>query len=363
MQEMSNYMGHSLKDTKARLNIKELRSDADELLADMKSARSAINLPYYLANLAPSYDSTGKYTNVNSAESKAEHESSLMMVNGSPAVYFLRNTETTADTSPACKGCIYQNGTITVLEDILGINIGTGRTQHGDTDVIIANGDDGSTILGVYLTKYENSEWTTSMFTNNSGLNIDGCNSQMLYKNEKFYHLLCKDTTKTFPILVFDPATMTIEKVSELSLPITFEGIYEANLYEFNSEIYFSIRPSYNSLKRGYKGKTIIGKIESLENPVVTQYVYVPDGSNRGMFFTYKSRLFFETTEYDRITGHIFDVTDLVCDPVMTVKYNVNYADALVSNNTIYWCASDIKNTPGGSKVVYGTFPYTGSLV
>ena len=362
MQEMGYYNGRPLKDTKARFDIKGLREDTNELIADMKSERGAINLPYYLANLAPSYDSTGKYTNVNSAESKAEHESSLMMLNGSPAVYFLRNTETTADTSPDCKGCIYQNGTITVLEDILGINIGTGRTQHGDTDVIIAKGDDGNKILGVYLTKYENSEWTTSIFTNNSGLSLDGCNSQMLYKNGKFYHLLCKDTTKAFPILEFDPVEMTIEKTSEISLPITFEGIYEANLYEFNSEIYFSIRPSYNSLKRGYKGKAIIGKIESLENPVVTQYVYVPDGSNRGVFFTYKNRLFFETTEYDRITGHIFDVTDLIVDPIMTVKYNVNYADALVSNNTIYWCASDIKNTPGGSKVVYGTFPYASNL-
>lgn len=369
MQEMVNFMGHPLKDEKARWDIEGLRSDTNELLSDVFSVKGNISLPYYLANLATERDSTDKFAKVNpDVETKAEHESSMMMLNGSPAVYFLQNTTSTADSGKDCVGSVYQNGVVTQLKDALGgINVSTGRTQHGDTDVIIAAGynSDGEDI-GKCLVKHDGETWTSSVFTNNSGENLDGCNSQMLFKDGKFYHLLCKDTATKFPILVFDPESMTIEKVSELSMDIEFEGIYEANLYEFNGEIYFSIRPSYNSLIRGNKGKCMIGKIDSLENGKVTQYTYVPDGSNRGFFFTYKKgtkqRLFFETTEFDRVRGHIFDVTDLIVDPVLTMMYNVNYADMLISGNNLYWCASDIKNTPGGSKVVFGQFPYTGDL-
>nr|DAG34693.1 MAG TPA: hypothetical protein [Caudoviricetes sp.] len=369
MQEIVNYMGHPLKDERARWYIKGLRSDTDELISDVFSVKGNISLPYYLANLATEKNSTDKFTKVNAdVGTKAEHESSLMMLNGSPAVYFLQNITSTSDSGKDCIGSIYQNGIVTRLKDVLdGINVSTGRTQHGDTDVIIAGGynSDGEDI-GKCLVKYNGEKWTHSVFTNNSGENLDGCNSQMLFKDGKFYHLLCKDKTTNFPILVFNPEDMTIKKISELTINVKFEGQFEANLYEFNDDIYFSVRPSYDSLIRGNKGKCIIGKIDSLENGKVTQYTYVPDGSNRGFFFTYKKgtkqRLFFETTEYDRIRGHIFDVTDLIVDPVLTILYNVNYADALISGNTLYWCASDIKNAPGGSKVVYGQFPYTSDL-
>ncbi len=369
MREIGNYMGHSLKDERARLDIKGLRSDTDELISDVFSVKGNISLPYYLANLATERDSTDKFTKVNpDVETKAEHESSLMMLNGSPAVYFLQNTISTADSGKDCVGSLYQNGVVTQLKDVLnGINISTGRTQHGDVDVIIAEGyNSAGEDIGTCLVKHDGETWTLSVFTNKSGKSLDGCNSQMLFKNGKFYHLLCKDRTTQFSILAFDPENMTVEKVSELAMDIEFEGIYEANLYEFNGEIYFSIRPSYNSLIRGNKGKCMIGKIDSLEKGNVIQYTYVPDGSNRGCFFTYKKgakqRLFFETTEFDRVRGHIFDVTNLIVDPVLTMLYNVNYADILVSGNTLYWCASDIKNTPGGSKVVYGQFPYTYDL-
>ena len=362
-------MGHSLKDERARWDIKKLRSNTDELISDVFSVKGNISLPYYLANLATERDSTDKFTKVNpNVETKAEHESSLMILNGSPAVYFLQNTISTADSGKDCIGSIYQNGIVTQLKDVLNdINVSTGRTQHGDIDVIIADGyNSAGENIGKCLVKHDGTTWTSSVFTNNSGKALDGCNSQMLFKDGKFYHLLCKDRTTKFSILAFDPTKMTIDKISDLSLNIAFEGIYEANLYEFKGEIYFSIRPSYNSLIRGNKGKCIIGKIDSLESGKVTQYTYVPDGSNRGFFFTYNKgglqRLFFETTEFDRTRGHIFDVTDLIVDPVLTILYNVNYADALISGNNIYWCASDIKNTPGGSKVVYGQFPYTSDL-
>ena len=75
MREIGNYMGHSLKDERARLDIKGLRSDTDELISDIFSVKGNISLPYYLANLATERDSTDKFTKVNpDVETKAEHK-------------------------------------------------------------------------------------------------------------------------------------------------------------------------------------------------------------------------------------------------------------------------------------------------
>lgn len=362
--EVYSLGGRTLADGKARERLDSVEKNVDWAISEIMDQKENTSLLYILANSANEYDATSKYTQVNSAISKMEHESSLMNLNGSLAVYFVLNTIDTTDCSASnhnAKGVIVQNGTVTDLTEETGVYFATGRVQHGDSDVIIATNESGE----AYLVKYADAAWTASKFTNNSGVSLDGCNSQMMYQNGKFYHSVCKGTTTTFPLICFDIENMTIEKVANIALPCDFEGIYESSLFNYNGNIYLAIRPSYNSLsKRGNKGIALIGILESLDNPTITKYIYLPDGSSRILFFSYNNRLYCVTNDFDRINGHLFDITDFYnYEPVALIKNNINYPDFLQVGSNLYWSSTDKKNTSAGCKVVFGQFAYKNLLI
>lgn len=362
--EVHSLQGRKIADDKARKRLDTAEENIDITSEINRQAKQnnayLLNL---LIDLQKEYDTTGKLTQVNSDASKMEHESSLMKIGEEIGVYFVLNTVDTTDSSAAnhnAKGYIWlkDTGELLDLTEATGVYFATGRVQHGlETDVIIATDENGV----AYIVKYENKTWTATAFTNNSGVTLDGCNSQMLYKDGKFYHVVCKGTTKVFPIVTFDMETMTIEKVSSnISLPLTFSGIYEASLYEFNSKIYVALRPSYTSLRRGYLGLALLGIVENMEVlPEVKEYIMLPDGSSRVLLFDYNSRLFCITTGFNRVNGRLFDVTNIhAYEPIAQLLYNVNYPDVLLDGSTMHYCATDKKNTEAGCKVVYGTFPY-----
>ena len=366
--EIHSLQGRKIADDKARerLDIAE-----ENINIVSKINRQAKQNNAYLLNLLidlqTEYDTTGKLTQVNSDASKIEHESSLMKIGEEIGVYFVLNTVDTTDCSEAnhnAKGYIWlkDTGELLDLTEATGVYFATGRVQHGlETDVNIATDESGV----AYIVKCENETWTATAFTNNSGVTLDGCNSQMIYKDGKFYHVVCKGTTKVFPIVTFDTETMTIEKVSsDISLPMTFSGIYEASLYEFDSKIYVALRPSYTSLRRGYLGLALIGIVENMEVfPKVNEYIMLPDGSSRILLFDYNSRLFCITNGFDRVNGRLFDITNIhAYEPIARITNNVNYPDILLDGSTLHFSATDKKNTSAGCKVVYGTFPYTDLL-
>lgn len=363
-KEVHTFQGRKIADDKARKRLDEIENNMDIVSSINKQAKQnnayLLNL---LIDLQEEYDTKGKLTQVNSNVSKMEHESSLIKIGEKIGVYFVLNTVDATDCSAAnhnAKGYIWWKDTRELLDltEATGVYFATGRVQHGmETDVIIAKNESGV----AYIVKYENETWTATAFINNSGVTLDGCNSQMLYKDGKFYHVVCEETTKVFPIVTFNTETMTIEKVSSnISLPLIFSGIYEASLYEFNSKIYVALRPAYTSLRRGYLGLALIGIVENMEVlPEVKEYIMLPDGSSRVLLFDYNKRLFCITNAFNRVNGRLFDITNIhAYEPIARIINNVNYPDILIDGSTLHYCATDKKNTNVGCKVVYGTFPY-----
>lgn len=93
----------------------------------------------------------------------------------------------------------------------------------------------------------------------------------------------------------------------------------------------------------------------------MTDYIWLPDGSTRPLFFTNKNKnkLFIMTGTNDRLTGWVFNITDLQdWYAVFGMKYNVNYADSWIVNGKIYWCGAEIRNTVEECKVTFGEFKY-----
>lgn len=363
-EEVHSLQNRKLVDDKSRrkLNIIEPKVNTLEEII-RQSKQGSLNLLHLLINMQTSYDLTGKFVNVNSAESKLEHEASLMKIGDDICVYWVNNAVSTTDngTTGEATGCIYRNGTVTDLTVATGVYFATGRVQHGheEGDVIIAI----DSSANAYLVKCTDNVWSATQFKNNSGLLLDGCNSQMVYKDGKFYHILTvneNNKDKNHPIIYFDTETMTIEKsAGAIVLPMTFDGIYETCLHEFNDQIYVAFRPSYSSLRRNM-GLALVGILEGMETelPIVNEYILLPDGSSRPLLFDYNNKLFCITNANDRITGRLFDITNIHSyEPVAQILNNVNYPDVLVNGSTVYWCATDKKNV-AGCKVVHGTFPY-----
>lgn len=368
-EEVHSLQRRKLADDKARERLSDVEFNLDIVNEINRQAKQ--NNPYLLnllIDMQASYDSTGKYTNVNASESKMEHESSLMKVGDDIGVYFVLNTVDTTDCSSAnqnAKGYIWlkSTGELINLTEKLGTYFATGRVQHKtDEDVIIVKDENGN----AYLVCYTDEMWVIKQFTNNSGVTLDGCNSQMLFRDGKFYHIVCRETTSTFPIVVFDLDAMTIELVaSTINLPLSFQGVYEASMYEFNESIYVGLRPSYKSLRRGYLGLALVGILEDMETlPTVNEYIMLPDGSSRILLFEQNSRLFCITNGFNRTNGRLFDVTNIhAYEPVAQILNNVNYPDIMLDDSgTLHYSATDKKNTSAGCKVVYGTFPYTDLL-
>lgn len=368
VEDIHSINGRNLADDEAR-KANENISAKTTLLS--KQAKDKIDHSPYLLdlliNMQTEYDSNNKYSHINAGSSVMEHESSLMKVSNDIGVYFVLNTTDTTDSSSAshnAKGCIWLKNANTIIDltSETGIYFATGRTQHmGDTDVVIATNENDE----AFLISHSASGWTAKKFTNNSGITLDGCNSQMVYENGKFYHVVAKNVASTFPVICFDPTNMTIELVkTQLTLPITFSGVYEASLFKFNDLVYVALRPSYASLRRGYLGQALIGIIQNLaSDPVVKEYILLPDGSSRVLLFSKNDRLFCITNGFDRTTGKLFEITNLYAyEPIARILNNINYPDILFDGSNTYWCATDKKNNESGCKIVFGSFQYSDLL-
>ena len=326
-----------------------------------------VSMLYAIANSVDIYDTSGKYDYVYTGEdSKMQHAASIMNINGTAACVFNLNTKAVSDaTADGAEIHVLYNGTLINLKEETGVAIGGGRVVHGDKDYIICGGD----YLVEYTVQGNDITWTARKFTNDTGLEINYM-SQMVYKNGYFYSVPSTGTvTSSFVMLKYDIENMKITKVADVTLPeevADYKSVFESCLFDFNGIIYIALRPDYKSC-RGINcvGRILVGILDSLENPEMTDYIWLPDGSTRPLFFTNKnkSKLFVMTGANDRLTGWVFNVTDLQdWYAVFGMKYNVNYADSWIVNNKIYWCGAEIRNTVKECKVTFGEFKYEGSL-